>query len=36
MTADEWAVLIGFLVSGLLVGTVAGWMDQFADYIKRK
>lgn len=35
MTPDETSVLIGFLTGGLLVGTVAGWLDQLTAYFRK-
>lgn len=34
MTSDERAVLLSFLVSGLLTGIVAHWLDMLVTYVR--
>lgn len=35
MTADDVAVLAGFLTGGLLVGLVGHWIDLVTSYIRK-
>ena len=35
LTDADVALYMGFLVSGALLGVVAGWMDQFVSFIKK-
>jgi hypothetical protein len=35
VTEADAAVLIGFLCGGVLLGVVAAWIDQVANYIRR-